>query len=146
MFSVLRSFLCTSSVEVFLKDMAFETFSLNIAQKVLEKLGSVVLQQVGLAYGAKKDLKRLENTLQAVKAVLRDAEEQSHKNHRLVDWLKKLQEVFYDADDLLDKLEYEALRSQALRRDSRKQKVHNPSSFLKTHCSSWKIGRKIKEI
>lgn len=126
--------------------MVVETFSLNIAQKVLEKLGSLALQEVGLAWEAKNDLKRLEETLSTVKALLLDAEEQSHKNRQLTDWLKKLKDVFYNADDLLDELEYEALRTQALTHDSKKQKVCDALSSSKIPFSRRKMSCKIKQI
>lgn len=56
--------------------MAVETFCLTLAQEVLEKLGSLALQEVGLAWEANNELKRLEETLSAVKALILDAEEQ----------------------------------------------------------------------
>nr|POE90477.1 hypothetical protein CFP56_48577 [Quercus suber] len=55
---------------------AAETFVFNIAQKVLEKLGSLAFQEARLIWVAESDLGRLEKTLSTVKAVLLDAEEQ----------------------------------------------------------------------
>lgn len=126
--------------------MAVETFCLTLTQEVLEKLGSLALQEVGLAWEANNELKRFEETLSTVKALILDAEEQSHRNRQLADSLTNLKDVFYEADDLLDKLEYEGLRRQALRHGSRKQKVHNPLSSSRAPFSSWKMADKIKKI
>lgn len=112
----------------------------------MEKLGSSIVQQVGLAWGAKDNLKRLKETLSALNALLLDAEEQLHKNNQLTHWLKKLKDVSYDAEDILDALEYEALRSQALSRDGIRKKVCNALSSLKIPFSRWDMGRMIKEI
>lgn len=106
--------------------MAVETSSLNLVKKVLEKLGSVALQEVRLACETKNNLKRREKTLSAVKALLQDAKEQSHTNCQLTDWLKMLEDVFYDADDLLDELEYEALWRQVLNYVIKNQRYAKP--------------------
>nr|GMD84499.1 putative disease resistance protein RGA1 [Ipomoea batatas] len=66
-----------------------ETFLADITENVL-------------AWNLKPELKKLHNTLSTIKAVLRDADEQQAKNHEVKDWLQKLRDVVYDADDLLD--------------------------------------------
>ncbi|KAL3715825.1 hypothetical protein ACJRO7_007560 [Eucalyptus globulus] len=52
----------------------------------------------------------LRETLTAIKAVLLGAEEEQAKNHRPQVWLDWLQDVFHDAEDVLDELKCEALR------------------------------------
>ena len=93
---------------------AAETFVFNIAQKVLEKLGSLAFQEARLIWGAEIDLGRFEKTLSTVKALLLDAEEQQAHNQKLTVWLGQLKEVFYDAQDVLDEFECEALRRQVV--------------------------------
>nr|GMD00265.1 putative disease resistance protein RGA1 [Ipomoea batatas] len=66
-----------------------ETFLADITENVL-------------AWNLKPELKKLHNTLSTIKAVLHDADEQQAKNHEVKDWLQKLIDVVYDADDLLD--------------------------------------------
>ena len=65
-----------------------------------------------MLWGVESDLERLEKTLSTVKAVLLDAEEQQFHNQELTVWLGQLKEVFYDAQDVLDEFECEALRRQ----------------------------------
>ena len=67
-----------------------------------------------MIWGAESDLGRLEKTLSIVKAVLLDAEEQQVHIQELIVWLGQLKEVFYDAQDVLDEFECEALRRQVV--------------------------------
>ncbi|KAF2319564.1 hypothetical protein GH714_017049 [Hevea brasiliensis] len=80
----------------------------NIAGGIIKKLGSGVLQQIGL------ELEKLKSTLTTIQAVLLDAEEKSALNNQVKLWLGKLKEVVYDADDLLDDFSTEALRRQVM--------------------------------
>ncbi|KAF0922800.1 hypothetical protein E2562_002052 [Oryza meyeriana var. granulata] len=54
--------------------------------------------------------------LLAINQVISDAEEQAFKKPAVKSWIGKLKLVACDADDALDELHYEALRSEALRR------------------------------
>ena len=94
--------------------MAAETFVFNIAAKLLGELVSPAFQEACLVWGVESDLRRLENTLSNVKAVLLDAEDQQVHNQELTVWLGQLREVFYDAQDVLDDFECEALRKQVV--------------------------------
>ncbi|KAK3405527.1 hypothetical protein EUGRSUZ_K01751 [Eucalyptus grandis] len=88
----------------------------SIAEGVLWKIASRTLHEAATIYGIENQISELRETLTAIKAVLLDAEEQQAKNHRLQVWLDRLQDVFYDAEDVLDELECEALRKQVLSR------------------------------
>ncbi|KAF2319568.1 hypothetical protein GH714_017063 [Hevea brasiliensis] len=86
----------------------------NIAGDIIKKLGSGVLQQIGLWWGVNDELEKLKSTLTTIQAVLLDAEEKSALNNQVKLWLGKLKEVVYDADDLLDDFSTEALRRQVM--------------------------------
>ncbi|KAL6320010.1 hypothetical protein AAG906_003107 [Vitis piasezkii] len=123
-----------------------ESFLSSIAEKIIVKIGSVIGEEIGLAWGAKRELKRLENVLATIKAVLVDAEEKLWKDQELHDWLGNLKQVCYDAEDVLDEFEYQALQRQVVSHGSIKRKVllffssSNPLPF------SFKMGHKIREI
>ena len=74
-----------------------ETFVFSITAKLLGELVSPAFQEACLVWGVESDLRRLENTLSNVKAVLLDAEDQQVHNQELTVWLGQLKEVFYDA-------------------------------------------------
>ncbi|XP_019082059.2 disease resistance protein RPP13 isoform X2 [Vitis vinifera] len=91
-----------------------ESFAFAIAEGVLGKLGSALIQEVGLAWGVKTELEELKDTLSTIHALLLDAEEKQATNRQISDWLGKLKLVLYDAEDVLDEFDYEALRQQVV--------------------------------
>ena len=71
-----------------------ESFAFAIAEGVLGKLGSALIQEVGLAWGVKTELEELKDTLSTIHALLLDAEEKQATNRQISDWLGKLMLVF----------------------------------------------------
>ena len=55
------------------------------------------------------DLKKWENTLRKISAVLEDAEEKQATSQSVNDWLFDLQNLAYDVEDLLDEFATVAL-------------------------------------
>ena len=82
----------------------------SVAEKVIEKLGSLAFQEISLTRNIASDLKELQDTMSTVQAVLLDAEEKQATNHQLSVWLERLKVVFHDAMDVLDEFECEDLR------------------------------------
>uniref|UniRef100_A0A3N7GNW0 NBS type disease resistance protein n=2 Tax=Populus trichocarpa TaxID=3694 RepID=A0A3N7GNW0_POPTR len=83
----------------------------NIAEEIIKTLGSLTAREVALWWGLKDQLRKLNDTVTSIKAVIQDAEEQAQKqNHQIEDWLMKLREAVYDAEDLLDDFSTQALR------------------------------------
>ncbi|EOY12524.1 Leucine-rich repeat containing protein, putative [Theobroma cacao] len=97
---------------------------------------------LGLIFGLKKELEKLQGTLSTINAVLLDAEEKQESSHAVKNWISRLEDVVYDADDLLDEFDYAILRQKVLaRRQVRKFfSSSNPLAF------GLKIGPRIKEI
>ncbi|TYH36212.1 hypothetical protein ES332_D13G248300v1 [Gossypium tomentosum] len=89
-----------------------ETFLFNIAERVVEKIVGLTVDEVRLAFNVKTDLKKLEDTMISIKAVLLDAERQQHQNEKLRLCMWKLRDIFYDAEDVIDDFKCEALRKQ----------------------------------
>ncbi|MBA0804151.1 hypothetical protein Gohar_014302, partial [Gossypium harknessii] len=92
------------------------------------------------------DLDDLKSTVSTIKAVLLDAEERSVTSHRLKDWLEKLKDVLYDADDLLDDFSTEALRKDLLGGSKLTKEVRLFFSSSNQFAYSLKMGRQIKAI
>jgi Leucine-rich repeat (LRR) protein len=90
-------------------------FAFSVAEKAIEKLGSLAYEEICSAWGISSDLKSLELTMSTIQAVLLDAEEKQVKNRGLTVWLEQLKDVFYDVVDVLDEFECEALRRQVVK-------------------------------
>ncbi|XP_048131406.1 disease resistance protein RGA2-like [Rhodamnia argentea] len=93
-----------------------ESLLFSIAQGVLGKIASPAFQEAVAIYSVEDQIHEFKDTMDAITAVLLDAEEQQAKNHRLQLWLRRLRDVLYDAEDVLDELECEALRKRVLNR------------------------------
>lgn len=84
-------------------------FSSTLLIESLQRWGSSALQEIGLIRGVKEEMGRLESVMSAIKAVLLDAEEKRIDNHQVRDWLQKLEDAVYDADESVDEFHTEAL-------------------------------------
>jgi len=109
-----------------------EAILFNVAASIITSSGSLAGQQIGLLWGYKDELKKLGNMVSTIQAVLLDAEEKQAHNHLVKDWLGKLKDALYEADDLLDDYSTELLRRQVMTRDKIKAKRVN--SYLKCPC------------
>ncbi|RVX02812.1 putative disease resistance protein RGA3 [Vitis vinifera] len=87
-----------------------EQIPFGIAENLLMKLGSAVFHEIGLMYGVRGELSKLKEKLSTVGAVLLDAEEKQESSCAVADWVRRLKDVVYDADDLLDDFATEDLR------------------------------------
>ncbi|XP_050245665.1 putative disease resistance protein RGA4 isoform X3 [Quercus robur] len=118
-----------------------------VAEKVTEKLGSIAYQEICLAWGIESDLKNLKLTLSAIQAKLLDAEERQAKERGLSLWLGELKDVLYDAVDVLDEFECEALRKQVVKTyGSTGKKVRRFFSCSNPLAFRFKMGHRMKEI
>ncbi|MFQ6658080.1 hypothetical protein Gotur_027501, partial [Gossypium turneri] len=125
-----------------------ETFLFNIAEKVVEKIVGLTVDEVRLAFNVKTDLKKLEDTMISIKAVLLDAERQQHQNEKLRLCMWKLKDIFYDAENVIDDFKCEALRKQdAINHpDINNLKVRVLGSRCLPLSFSSKMSHKIKDI
>ncbi|KAG2674863.1 hypothetical protein I3760_13G157300 [Carya illinoinensis] len=119
----------------------------DIAARIIESLGSLALKETRLLCGVTDELEKLKNTVSTIKAVLLDAEDQwAVNNHEVIDWLEKLKDVVYDADDLLDGFSIECLLREMMTRDKMAKKVRIFFSKSNQLVYDFKMGREIKAI
>ncbi|XP_058108848.1 putative disease resistance protein RGA3 [Magnolia sinica] len=79
----------------------------------LEKLKTVLQDEVVLLVGVTNEIKKLSSTFTLLQAVLKDAETRRLKDEAVKKWLENLKDVAYDVDDILDEWTTDALRRQA---------------------------------
>ncbi|KAL4601129.1 hypothetical protein ACB092_11G249900 [Castanea dentata] len=90
-----------------------EAILFGLAQKMIENLGSQTFQEIGSLWGVKGELEKIKNTVSTIQAVLLDAAEKQSHDHQVKDWLQKLNDAVYDADELLSEFSTEAMRLRA---------------------------------
>lgn len=74
----------------------------NGVTEILKKLVPVIGREIGLAWGVKDELKKLRDTLQMILSVIADAERRQQNDAAVGLWLRRLKDVAYDADDVMD--------------------------------------------
>ncbi|KAL2506928.1 putative disease resistance RPP13-like protein 1 [Abeliophyllum distichum] len=92
---------------------------------IVEKLLSIATEEFNLVWGFKQDLANLTDSLLSIKEVLEDADMRQVNDGALKRWLKKLEDVAYDADNVLDEIKYENLRRTVQIRNQMKPKRIN---------------------
>ncbi|XP_038972142.1 LOW QUALITY PROTEIN: disease resistance protein RGA2-like [Phoenix dactylifera] len=114
-----------------------------IVEMVVKKLASGLWKELALVRSVYTDLENLQSDLSEIKNVLDDAEK---KSDTLRGWLKMLREAAFDADDLVDELQTEALRRRMEGHDHMTGKVRDFFSSNNPIAFRYKMARKIKEI
>ncbi|XP_058079897.1 putative disease resistance protein RGA3 [Magnolia sinica] len=71
-----------------------------LVSKVMKKLG----EEVDSVGGAQAELEKISSTFESIQALLNDAEIIQFHNESMQVWLKKLKDVAYDVEDLLDEM------------------------------------------
>ncbi|CAK7354192.1 unnamed protein product [Dovyalis caffra] len=93
----------------------------GIADGVKNKIVSLVLDEFALWWGFKKELGKLDGTVQTIKDVLIDAEKRARieQTVQLKNWIGRLREAVLDAEDLLDDFSTEVQRKRLVPRSLR---------------------------
>ncbi|XP_058107107.1 putative disease resistance protein RGA3 [Magnolia sinica] len=119
----------------------------------LEKLNTILEDEVVLLVGVTNEIKKLSSTFTLLLAVLKDAQTRRVKDEAVKKWLENLKDVAYDVDDILDEWTTEALKSQAPDEDGvsccSKKKVRSflsPVNCFNHVVLRQKIGSRIKEV
>ncbi|XP_023892157.1 putative disease resistance protein RGA1 [Quercus suber] len=116
----------------------------GVVRKIIESLGSSTLQQVGSIWGFKDDLEKMSNTVSTIQAVLEDAEDQQVQSRQVRDWLTKLRDAVFDADDLLSEFSTHVLRQNVMGGGKMTKKVRVFFSSSNQLAFGFKMARKIK--
>lgn len=85
-----------------------------LMEVLFQKTASQIFQKNGLLGSTKKEMLNLQSTLSTIQAVLQDAEDRQMKEKALKNWLVKLKDIVYEADDLLDEYMTQLLRHKVI--------------------------------
>ena len=96
----------------------------SVVEGIIKSLSSPAAKDISLLWGVQDEVERLANTVSIIKDVLMDAEEkQAAGDHAVTRWLGRLEDVMYDADDLLDAVSIEVLRREIMTHDKKAKQV-----------------------
>ncbi|KAF3436956.1 hypothetical protein FNV43_RR19709 [Rhamnella rubrinervis] len=91
-----------------------ESILSSIAEGIIGQLGNAAVKEIGSLWGVEDELDQLEDTITTIKGVLAHAEKQQTHNDQIRIWLQRLEDVVYEADDLVDGFSTEGLRQQVM--------------------------------
>ncbi|GFQ00716.1 putative disease resistance protein rga3 [Phtheirospermum japonicum] len=122
-------------------------------QVLLENLLTLSKEQIGLLRNFKKDLEKLQKTFSKVKAFLDDAEKKQVTDGAVKIWLRELEALAFEADNVFDDISYQLL-SKKVGPAENKTLMKKVKSFFSCSCSSndhsianrLQLGRRIKDL
>ncbi|XP_057957438.1 putative disease resistance protein RGA3 [Malania oleifera] len=126
--------------------MATEMVLSFATEEVLKKVGSLASEEIKLAWGFKGELKNLEGSLKMIQAVLHDAQKRQVREETVQIWLKDLEEIAYDAEDVLTEFSYEMLRRQVEIQNQVMEKVRYFCSFFSPIVFRIKMAHKVRNV
>ncbi|XP_057999226.1 putative disease resistance protein RGA1 [Hevea brasiliensis] len=123
-----------------------ESFLIDIAENVFRKLGFLALEEFSFAWGLRSDLEKIKKILVVINAVLFDAEQHQLRSQQIEFWLGMLKDVLYDAEDVVDEFECEALRRKVVESGNTTRKVRRFFSSSNPLAFRFRMGHKLKKI
>ncbi|KAL5719990.1 hypothetical protein ACHQM5_012706 [Ranunculus cassubicifolius] len=125
-----------------------ETIVYGIAERIISTLSSHAIQSHGSAIGINKEIKKLKNTLITIKDVLIHAEELQMNKPEVKEWLRRVKDASYEAEDIIDDFTLEALHKKV--EIQGKNVVKSVRTFFSSSSNSivyhYKIAGRIKKI
>ncbi|KAJ1269472.1 hypothetical protein BS78_07G214400 [Paspalum vaginatum] len=125
-----------------------ETLLLPVVRGVVGKAADELVQRITRMCGVDDDRRKLERQLVYVQSLLADAEVKAETNGTIRVWMKALKTVAYQADDVLDNFQYEALRREALTQSGQSMASKVRSSFTSNNrlVLRYKASRDLKNV
>ncbi|XXG48303.1 hypothetical protein AAC387_Pa02g2794 [Persea americana] len=122
-----------------------------IVSFVVEQLGNLIKDEVSLSIDVKKEVEKLHSKFTAIRARLGKAEMKQFTDETVRDWLRKIREVGYEVEDILDEWRTDAFLSQRDKDGIGNQRtVGFPSFFHRPFFKRLKLrhetGQRIREL
>ncbi|XP_047961941.1 putative disease resistance protein RGA4 [Salvia hispanica] len=102
--------------------------------------------EISLIRGLDKEAEKLAGSLETIQQLLNDAESRTIPGGAVKSWLRKLEDVAFDADNVLDEIKYHHLSKQINSIKPMKEKVLSCFSSLSHIAHPRNIALKIQEI
>ena len=111
-----------------------------VTDLILQLLSTVAReaeQEVRLVVGVDKEAKKLEDNLRTVRAVLNDAEKRQVIEKAVKLWLKKLNNVCYEMEDVVDEWNTQLIKSAIQKKEEEKNADNAPALKMKKQVCSF---------
>nr|POF20767.1 putative disease resistance protein rga1 [Quercus suber] len=118
----------------------------SMTGEIVSKLISYATNLISSARGCEDELRGIRQSLTMIRAVLTDAERRQVRDESVKLWLQMLEDVAYEADDVLDEFAYENLRQKIEVGNQRKSKVRDICSTSNPGFFRLPMADKIKAI
>ncbi|KAK6138703.1 hypothetical protein DH2020_027565 [Rehmannia glutinosa] len=105
-----------------------------------------VSSEISLVRAFNKDLENLKDSFLMIQDFLDDAEKQQITNRAVNRWLKKLESLAFEADNVLDELNYHLLSKKIETQNTMKKKVQSFFSHSNPIALRRKMAHKIRDI
>uniref|UniRef100_A0A7N2MTP7 Uncharacterized protein n=2 Tax=Quercus lobata TaxID=97700 RepID=A0A7N2MTP7_QUELO len=118
----------------------------SMTGEIVSKLISYATKLISSARGCEDELRGIRQSLTMIRAVLTDAERRQVRDESVKFWLQMLEDVAYEADDVLDEFAYESPRQKIEVGNQRKRKVRDICSTSNPCLFHLPMADKIKAI
>ncbi|XXG41234.1 hypothetical protein AAC387_Pa01g1742 [Persea americana] len=121
----------------------------SLFTSLFDKLTPPFLKSLGFLFGVRGEAEKLKSAFSRIQALLNDAEDRQIREELVRLWLRELKDAAYDAEDILDEVEYQVLRSniEGGQMQTRKRKLTGQvSDLFSSFVSNLNIGPRIEEI
>ncbi|KAK3440927.1 hypothetical protein EUGRSUZ_B01184 [Eucalyptus grandis] len=123
-----------------------EAIIVGIAGEIITNLVPQALEKIGKLWGIKHDLEMLRDIVSTVQAVLDDAEEQYYQSHEIQVWLNKMKDALYDAQDVLEEFNIEAMGRELKGHNEMMKEVRTFFSTSNQLAFKLKMSYKIRAV
>ncbi|KAL3749228.1 hypothetical protein ACJRO7_010341 [Eucalyptus globulus] len=123
-----------------------EAIIVGIAGKIVAYLVPQALDNVGMLWGVNRELEALGDTVSTLQSVLDHAEEQYHRSPQIKVWVDKLKEAFYDAQDMLEEFNIEAMQRELRGHNEMMKEVRTFFSSSNQLAFKMKMSYKLRAV
>ncbi|XP_074285877.1 putative disease resistance protein RGA1 [Silene latifolia] len=114
--------------------------------KLIEVVGSEAIREICSIWGYESELDDLKDTITTIRKVLLDAESKDQLSHKAQDYIQKLNDAVYDADDLFDEFQTLVELKQHNNDNKLSEKVRDFFSKKNTLSVAYSMSRGVKKI